>query len=436
MRVLTWNVWGLPGLPKLHRRLHDISNHIQNLLPDIVGLQEVIAQECVVSFRPLEDFTYFDGKGEYVETEWIPGYSREFLAHLGLEKDFFPHTEPEQKQGGYQLFHEPVQDSSYFNLSGLLSMVNKYSFSKISKLESKTYDWQGDTWSWQYFDKLIEKGYHALRLHHPEMGAFTFMNTHLVSPSPVGNFNDHFLEQQSYQLIDDVKKRLEKGEPLVLSGDFNFRRHTAPYLRSLHLADIADLDYGTDNFHLYFKNISHNFSDLETRATLNLSHRLAAKKGRERLNKKGFCVDDLHHPQEGKILLVTTSLLSHETLCDYRDKRFKKLLIYLNENKDQKMILIGENDFDEYTPYYKELTDYLYDCTAETYPADFEKEIMLDENMEESRGLDYIFTSQDLYGQAEIIANSSIPLFINNKLVMGHQYPSDHDGLYVDIKKI
>jgi len=436
MRILTWNVWGLPGLPKLHRRLHDISNHIKNLLPDIVGLQEVIAQESVESFRSLEDFTYFDGKGEYIETEWVPGYRREYLENLGLEKDLFPHAEPEQKQAGYQLFHEAVPYSGFFNLSGLLSMANRHSLPKISKLEAKTYDWQGDTWSWQYFDKLIEKGYHSLKLYHPEIGNFTFMNTHLVSPAPIANFNDIFLREQFYQLMDNIKKRVAGGESIVFSGDLNFRRHTVPYLRSLHLESIMDLHYTAKGCNLYFQNISDSFADLETGATSNFSSCISTKKRRERMDKKGFQIETFTHPQEGKILLISTSLLSHETLCDYRDKRFKKLLHYLDQNKDQKMIVVGENDFDKHTPYYEELTDCLYDCTAEIYPEDFEKEIMLDEEMEESRGLDYIFTSQDLHGKTEVIPNSSVPIFINNKLVMGHQYPSDHDGLYADIKKI
>ena len=183
MRILTWNAFGLPFLPGRSDRLDDIRNSMLQEKVKVAGLQEVL----------------FGADVKQLSTT-----------------------------NGYRAFHHP---GMIFTKGALVSVIEENFLPQEPKTEMHTYTKQGRWWRHpeQFFDRVARKGFQVSELYNQELGNFVFVNTHLLCPSPEGNYQDPHLQSQLAQLLEYVGQRVQQKENVVLVGDLNFTRETPLY---------------------------------------------------------------------------------------------------------------------------------------------------------------------------------------------------------------
>ena len=176
LRVLTWNVWGVPWVsPDLDARIDAVAPAVAELGPDVVALQEV----------------------------WEPVHGARLTA--AFESAGYPHTlhfvEPGRRGGLFVASRHPLRDLGYVAFSqGGVPLV-----------------------PW-HVDWMADKGVARVRVDAPG-GAFVLANTHLQATYGAFEYTPIRLSQalELAEALDDIE------EPVVVAGDVNTRQHELPF---------------------------------------------------------------------------------------------------------------------------------------------------------------------------------------------------------------
>ena len=197
MRILTWNIHGAYVWDR-NERFPLIKEAIQIYQPDIACIQEAFFPKSRRMLASLNEY------------------------YLSRQSNYFP---PLTTKGG------------------LVTLT------KAEPLEVRyhPYQAQGNIFTEQKWDRLIGKGFLETIIEDPELGKVTIINTHQVCTYTKDI--DEYLEAQTEQLLQEVKKHKEKNELIVVAGDFNFKRRSKLYPQFREV--LHDATEGLHNFHLF-----------------------------------------------------------------------------------------------------------------------------------------------------------------------------------------
>ncbi len=111
---------------------------------------------------------------------------------------------------------------------GLVTLTKETSFDgKPLEVSFNPYHSQGNWFTEQRWDRLLGKGFLETIVKNEECGKITVINTHKVCTYTQDT--DKYLEAQTQQLLRKIRQRKEKGERIVVAGDFNFKRKSNLY---------------------------------------------------------------------------------------------------------------------------------------------------------------------------------------------------------------
>lgn len=173
MRILTWNIHGIPFSNKT-ARYPLIRNAVDHYKPDIFLFQEI----------------FFPFDNSFVNS--FDGYdiaNREIVRSSGLAAGIGVESKLEYE----------VKDFSFDNQGSLL---------KIG----------------QFGDRFVRKGFQEL-----DLGSLVVINTHLVWSHFNDDRVDRYVLSQTRQLLKHVRKRKQEGRKIIVAGDFNFRPDSEAY---------------------------------------------------------------------------------------------------------------------------------------------------------------------------------------------------------------
>lgn len=198
---MTWNIHGV-SLSDRKERFPLIKEAIEKCQPDIVCIQEA----------------FFNMSRKMLES--IEGY------HVSYQTNWYPIPKLIQTTKG-----------------GLVTLT------KAKPLEVKYHPYlsQGNMFTEQRWDRLIGKGYLETMIENFEFEKVTIINSHKVCTYTEDT--DQYLEAQADQLLQNIRKRKENGERIIVAGDFNFKRRSKLYPQFREL--LHDTTEGLGNFHLF-----------------------------------------------------------------------------------------------------------------------------------------------------------------------------------------
>jgi endonuclease/exonuclease/phosphatase family metal-dependent hydrolase len=183
LRVVTYNVWGIPYItPKPRLRLERLVKELEQLRPDLVALQEV-----------------------WLEKD--SDYLREKLQASGLS------------------FSQRFAATSLGSLGGAgLLLVSRYPLNSQQFQPFEAGNWPHTPW---HLDWLSHKGVLKTNVKTP-IGTITFANTHLQATYQTSNYDGVRFAQTVR-----MHRFLENDTPLIIAGDFNTLANE-PQLGFLH----------------------------------------------------------------------------------------------------------------------------------------------------------------------------------------------------------
>lgn len=196
LRVLSYNVWGVPYIaPDRPERMDEIGKRVAKLAPDLVAFQEVWDPDDVARFRPQ-------------------------LVEAGLEH--------------HHLF------GNYETSSGLW-VASRF---PIDSVDFVAFELGGKAAIPWHVDYMAQKGLGVVRVETP-LGALDLANTHLQSSYAVGDYS--YVQfgqalQAGDRLCEDAHELLP---PLIAAGDWNIVPSSLPFRL---LCSRSGLEPAADNF--------------------------------------------------------------------------------------------------------------------------------------------------------------------------------------------
>lgn len=199
MRVMTWNIHGAYVWDR-DERFPLIQEAIRTYQPDIACIQEAFFPKSRRMLRNIE------------------GY------HLSYQTNWFPPTTTK---------------------GGLVTLTK----AEPQEVSFQPYLTQGNLFTEQRWDRLIGKGFLETVIENEEFGKVTIINTHKVCTYT--DDTDEYLEAQTEQLLEKIKKHKERKELIIVAGDFNFKRRSKLYPQFRELLHDAgeDLRDAAEDFH-------------------------------------------------------------------------------------------------------------------------------------------------------------------------------------------
>ncbi len=196
---MTWNIHGA-SLRGRNERFPIIKEAIEIYQPDIVCIQEAFFSKSRKMLKSIE------------------GY------HVSYKLNWFPFP--------------PITTKG-----GLVTLTK----AKPLEVNYHPYLTQGSWRTEQRWDRLIGKGFLETIIEDTKFGKISVINTHKVCTYTEDT--DHYLEAQANQLLGKIRQHKEKGERIIVAGDFNFKRksHLYPQFKEL----LHDTTETLENFHWF-----------------------------------------------------------------------------------------------------------------------------------------------------------------------------------------